>query len=498
MNDGLAYALLPWIIIASTSLVLMLATAIKRNHFHISVLSSLGLLLALIVQVNQIGELDYKDSLLVFDGTTTLLSALLIFVSLLLSLLIYPWLNSLKDPKEEYYMLFLLATVGALVVCASSHFASFFLGLELLSLSIVPMVAYVDRDQKALEAGIKYLVLSAVASAFMLMAIAIIYFYTGTLSIEEIIQHPTLVSETKAQVGGDFIYNLAIVMLLVGLAFKLSLAPCHLWVADLIEGSPLPTAALLATISKAAIFVVLIRLFTLGEWHLQTDIILILSVIAGASMIIGNFLALLQNNLLRLLAFSSIAHFGYILLALLSIKPDEPLSTATTLSHEAAIYYLFAYLVTVVGTFSILMLLDKQSLEEPGSPDTFTISRLKGLFWRKPSMALVLTLLFLSLAGIPLTIGFVGKFYLTLSAVNAQLWSLLAVLVLSSIVGLYYYLRIIMMMVEKNPEEHNAHEKIQQQRPYLLHQMILALVGLLVLGIGIFPGELASIIERVI
>jgi len=498
MNDGLAYALLPWIIIASTSLVLMLATAIKRNHFHISVLSSLGLLLALIVQVNQIGELDYKDSLLVFDGTTTLLSALLIFVSLLLSLLIYPWLNSLKDPKEEYYMLFLLATVGALVVCASSHFASFFLGLELLSLSIVPMVAYVDRDQKALEAGIKYLVLSAVASAFMLMAIAIIYFYTGTLSIEEIIQHPTLVSETKAQVGGDFIYNLAIVMLLVGLAFKLSLAPCHLWVADLIEGSPLPTAALLATISKAAIFVVLIRLFTLGEWHLQTDIILILSVIAGASMIIGNFLALLQNNLLRLLAFSSIAHFGYILLALLSIKPDEPLSTATTLSHEAAIYYLFAYLVTVVGTFSILMLLDKQSLEEPGSPDTFTISRLKGLFWRKPSMALVLTLLFLSLAGIPLTIGFVGKFYLTLSAVNAQLWSLLAVLILSSIVGLYYYLRIIMMMVEKNPEEHNAHEKIQQQRPYLLHQMILALVGLLVLGIGIFPGELASIIERVI
>ena len=471
--NELGQVLLPWIILACTALILMLTTAFKRNHFHVSVLTSLGLLLAFVVQINQIGGLNYKDSLLVFDGTTGLLSALLIFVSLLLSLLIYPWLNSLQDPKEEYYMLFLLATVGALVVCASNHFASFFLGLELLSLSLVPMVAYVDRDPKALEAGIKYLVLSAVASAFMLMAIAIIYFYTGTLSIEEIIQQPPFASNATNPVSSNIIYSLAIVMLLVGVAFKLSLAPCHLWVADLLEGSPLPTAALLATISKAAIFVVLIRLFTLGEWHLQSDIILILSVVAAASMVIGNFLALLQNNLLRLLAFSSIAHFGYILLALLSIKPNNPLSSATTLSHEAAIYYLFAYLVTVVGTFAILMVISNQALEQQTDASPFTISRLKGLYWKKPATAFVLTLLFLSLAGIPLTIGFIGKFYITLSAVNAQMWGLLGALIVSSIAGLYYYLRIIMMMAEKNLDAQASSPKIQEVHPSILNQLIL-------------------------
>jgi len=487
MNAAMGYALLPWIIISSTALIVMLFTAIKRDHQYISLISSLGLFIALIVQIIQIGSIEYQSELVIIDGTTSLLSSVMIFVSLLLSLLLYPWLKSIHDPKEEYYLLFLLATQGALIVCASNHFGSFFLGLELMSLSLVPMVAYADHNPKALEAGIKYLVLSAIASAFMLMAIAIIYFYSGTLEIQKIVEQLPVLSNSK-----NTLYNVAIIFLLVGIAFKLSLAPCHLWVADLFEGAPLPTAAFLATLSKAAVFVVLIRLFSTGEWHNQVHIITIISVIAAASMIVGNFLALLQKNILRLLAFSSIAHFGYILLAILAIKPNLPLTYSTTLANEAAIYYLFAYLVTVVGTFSILILLANS--KEKQHPTTFTIEQLRGLFWTKPFTSIVLTLLFLSLAGIPLTVGFIGKFYLTLAAVNGQLWWLLATLIIGSIAGLFYYLRIILMMMEKSKEDA---ETLAISLPIAGH-FVLGVVTLLVIGLGILPGRLASFIQGLI
>jgi len=487
MNAAMGYALLPWIIISSTALIVMLFTAIKRDHQYISLMSSLGLFIALIVQVMQISAIEYQSELVIIDGTTSLLSAVLIFVSLLLSLLLYPWLESINDPKEEYYILFLLATQGGLIVCASNHFGSFFLGLELMSLSLVPMVAYADNNAKALEAGIKYLVLSAIASAFMLMAIAIIYFYSGTLEIQKVVEQLATLSSSN-----NTLYSVAIIFLLVGVAFKLSLAPCHLWVADLFEGAPLPTAALLATLSKAAIMIVLIRLFSTGEWHNQAHIITIISVIAAASMIIGNFLALLQKNILRLLAFSSIAHFGYILLAILAIKPKLPLTHSTTLANEAAIYYLLAYLVTVVGTFSILILLSNNKEMQP--PTTFTIEKLRGLFWVKPFTSIVLTLLFLSLTGIPLTVGFIGKFYLTLAAVNGQLWWILAALIIGSIAGLFYYLRMILIMMEKRKEDA---ESMTISHPIAGH-FVLGVVTLLVIGLGILPGRLASFIEGLI
>jgi len=487
MNAAMGYVLLPWIVISSTALIVMLFTAIKRDHQYISLISSLGLLIALIVQVIQIGATEYQNELVIIDGMTSLLSAVLIFVSFLISLLLYPWLESIKDPKEEYYMLFLLATQGGLIICASNHFGSFFLGLELMSLSLVTMVAYPDNNPKSLEASIKYLVLSAIASAFMLMAIAIIYFFSGTLEIQKVVdQLPTLSSSNNT------LYSVAIIFLLVGVAFKLSLAPCHLWVADLFEGAPLPTAALLATLSKAAIFIVLIRLFSSGDWHNQTYVTAIISAIAAASMIIGNFLALLQKNILRLLAFSSIAHFGYILLAILAIKPNLPLTHSTTLANEAAIFYLLAYLVTVVGTFSILILLSNNKEVQP--PTTFTIDNLRGLFWIKPFTSIVLTLLLLSLAGIPLTVGFIGKFYLTLAAVNSQLWWLLATLIIGSITGLFYYLRIILMMMEKSKEDA---EPMTISLPISGH-FVLGVVTLLVIGLGILPGRLASLIESLI
>ncbi|MEE9346005.1 MAG: NADH-quinone oxidoreductase subunit N [Methylococcales bacterium] len=470
---------LPSILITSTALIVMLQTAFKRSHHRISLITTVGLSLALLVQFVKIGDTSYQTDLLVFDGITTLSSSLLLLVAWLLSLLLYNWLQSLDDPKEEYYLLLLLSTQGALVVSASQHFASFFLGLELMSLSLVPMIAYAGNDNQALEAGIKYLVLSAVASAFMLLAIAILYLYTGTLSIPELaIKVPALLS------NGNIIHSCAIILLLVAFTFKLSLVPCHLWVADVFEGAPIPTAALLATISKAALFVVLLRLFMLGEWHNQPAIIDIIAIIAAASMLVGNLLALLQKNILRLLAYSSIAHFGYILLAILALKSASALSSVDALANEAVFIYLYAYLTTVMGIFLILMLL----------PNTYQIDQLKGLFWQQRLKSVILAVLLLSLAGIPLTIGFIGKFYLTLVAVNAQLWWLLAALIIGSVMGLFYYLRIILVMVDEDGSPAETEAEIDTTRTEL---WVMGIVILLVIGIGVFPSMLAGLVQEV-
>ena len=480
------FAVLPWIIISATALIVMLLTSIKRDHLYISIITSLGLFIALIVQIIGIKTISYQNDLIVISSTVALLSALLILLALLLSSLLYPWLKKTQEPSEEYYLLFLLATQGALVVAASSHFASFFLGLELMSLSLVAMVAYLDKRSNALEAGIKYFVLSALASAFMLMAIAIIYLYSGTLAFSEIL---TQLSSNQVAVenSNKLVLGTAIVLLLVGVAFKLSLAPCHLWVADLFEGAPLASAAFLATLAKAAIFILLIRLFESTHWYQQSSVIAIISMIAAASMLIGNLLALLQKNILRLLAYSSIAHFGYLLLAILAIAPSSPLSEQNSLNTEAAIFYLIGYLVTVLGIFLILMLLtNSRQLKN------FKISSFKGLFWHSPATAMVLAVLLLSLAGIPLTIGFVGKFYLTLAAVNSQLWWLLAVLIVSSIIGLFYYLRIILCMLEKTAQP------VDTAPPCAMNITILALISLAVVGLGVFPGQLALVIQRLV
>ncbi|NQZ33484.1 MAG: NADH-quinone oxidoreductase subunit N [Oceanospirillaceae bacterium] len=478
---------LPWIIISSSALLIMLFTAIKRDHLYTSMISSTALLVALIAQLLQVKTASYHSDLIFIDAATALLSALLILLALLLSLLLYPWLKSLNEPKEEYYMLFLLATQGAMIVAASDHFASFFMGLELLSLSIVPMIVYQDKNAKALEAAVKYFVLSALASAIILMGIALLYFYSGSLSFSALLQDTAITELASAQTS-NIAYQVAILMLLVGIAFKLSLVPCHLWIADVFEGAPLPTTALLATLSKAAIFVLLIRLFSSGSWQQYPDFITILSLIAGASMLLGNVLALLQTNLLRLLAYSSIAHFGYLLLAILAMHPEQALVSTTSLAAEASLFYLLGYTMTLLGVFLILMLLASQQ-----SSLDFTLERLKGLFWIEPSGAIVLGILFLSLAGIPLTIGFVGKFYLTFAAVNSQLWWLLGTLVISSLLGLFYYLRVILMMVEKPG---TVAQKLIVLNPSSV--FVLSFMALVVVGIGVFPGPLAAFVQSII
>lgn len=466
---------LPAIVLIITILVLLTTISLKRHHGIAYLICGTGLLATLIALFIQLGKPGLTTNLFMFEPLTPLLSLVLLIVVCIVWVQLYQWLEALDERKEEYYLLILLATLGALIMVVSNHFASFFLGLELMSLSFVGLVAYSGKEFKGQEAGVKYLILSAIASALILMGIAILYLQYGTLSFAE------LSTEIRVATLPAWVTVTAIIFMLGGLFFKLSVVPCHLWVADLFEGAPLPTSALLATLSKLSAFVILWRLFSLGNWHSFEVIVDIVATVAIASMLIGNFLGLLQNNLLRLMAYSSIAHFGYLLIILLLVDSPKSLFLSNTFPTEATVFYLVAYLFTLVGVFSVFMQM----------PQIKTQQDLTGLFWHKPSIAITLALLMLSLAGIPLTIGFMGKFYLVMTAVSHQMWWLLSALVVGSVIGLFYYLRVIMMMV-KAPDEKNDFGGLTLS---VNGQLVNYLIIFLVIGFGTFPASFSQLIQ---
>jgi NADH-quinone oxidoreductase subunit N len=467
---------LPAIVLTITILILLSAIALTRKHSTAYLICGGGLLATMMTLFVQIGKPGAVSHLFLFDPITPFISLILLIVVSMLWVQLYQWLETLDERKEEYYLLMLLSTLGALIMVAANHFASFFLGLELMSLSFVGLVAYAGNDLKGQEAGVKYLILSAIASALILMGIAILYLQFGTLSFND------LSTQTRVATLPGWVTISAVIFILGGLFFKLSLVPCHLWVADLFEGAPLPTAALLATLSKLSAFIILWRMFSAGHWTSYEAVVDIVATVAIASMLIGNFLGLLQNNLLRLLAYSSIAHFGYLLIILLLVDSPKTLFLTDTFATEATVFYLVAYLFTLTGVFSVLMQL----------PQIKTQQDLTGLFWRKPSIAITLALLMLSLAGIPLTIGFMGKFYLVVTAVSHQMWWLLSALVAGSVVGLFYYLRVIMMMIKSPEEEH----ELPTLTLTINGQLLNALIIFLVIGFGTFPGAFSSLIEQ--
>lgn len=474
---------LPAIVLTVTVLILLLVIALVRKHAYAYLICGAGLLVTMLTLFIQIGKPGLDHQLFLFDPITPFISLILLIVVCMLWVQLYQWLETLNERKEEYYLLLLLTTLGALIMIASNHFASFFLGLELMSLSFVGLVAYAGNALKAQEAGVKYLILSAIASGLILMGIAILYLQYGTLSFKD------LSAQTQLATLPAWVTITAIIFMLAGLFFKLSLVPCHLWVADLFEGAPLPTAALLATLSKLSAFIILWRIFSMGHWNSYEVIVDIVAAVAILSMLVGNFLGLLQNNLLRLLAYSSIAHFGYLLIILLLVDSPKTLFISNNFATEATIFYLVAYLFTLVGVFSVLIQL----------PQIKTQQDLIGLFWHKPSIAITLGLLMLSLAGIPLTIGFMGKFYLVMTAVSHQMWWLLSALVIGSVIGLFYYLRVIMMMIKTRDVEEGEDDSDGAFAGLSISangQLLNYLIIFLVIGFGTFPGAFSQLIAQ--
>ena len=476
MNLEQIAAFLPVISISGAALVVMMTIAVRRNFALVSFIGGIGILVSLLaVSVLWNHTPVQVTPLIRVDNYGLFYTALVFIAGLAVMAFCYDYFKDREGENEELLLLILTALLGASVLVNSSHFASFFIGLETLSVSLFVLIGYSFERSKSLEAAVKYLVLSGVSSAFLLMGMALTYAQSGTLEFSGI---------------GDYVANqqtidamvlTGIIFIVAGLAFKLSLVPFHLWTPDVYEGAAAPVTALVATVSKGAVFVLLLRYFISSGGYLYASILTVFSIIAGITILGGNLLALLQTNVKRMLAYSSIAHMGYLLVAFIAggrIAPD--------LVIESVTFYLVAYLITTLGAFGVVSILSTITTEA-GEQSFY-----QGLFWRRPWLAAAFSLMLLSLAGIPLTAGFIGKFYIFAAGVDGRLWGLLLILIIGSGLGLYYYLRIIVVMSMSPDLE--THEKDVPARTWISSATLTVLTILLVC-LGIFPERLITLIQ---
>jgi len=460
---------MPLIITGLTAIIIVVAIAIRRNHRLIFLLSLAGLGAALFSIFPVLSSVPQRVTLLfTVDRFGLFYTGLIIASTFVVCLLSYDYMNLHLENLEEYYLLLLLATVGAIVITVATHFVSFFIGLEILSVSLYTLIAYQRMDMRHIEGGFKYLILSMVASSFLLFGIALIYMRTGAMDFSEV-AHVLQGSKDLAATAGT-------VMVVVAIGFKLALVPFHMWAPDVFEGSSSPVAAFLATCSKGALFAIMLRYFSSIKMGDNTPLAMILTLIAVASMFAGNLLALFEDNLKRLLAYSSIAHFGYLLVAFLSTGSLKGLAVA---------YYLVAYFVSILGAFGVVTVLSGRAR------DADTIEDYYGLSSEHPWLAGILTASLLSLAGIPLSAGFMGKFYVMSAGIQANLWFLVIILVVNSALGLFYYLRIIAAMYVLPPGRRLS------RAPALMGTVVLTALFLLILLLGVYPASVTGFMETV-
>jgi NADH-quinone oxidoreductase subunit N len=466
--------ILPHVIVAADAIVLMLIIAFYRGHTLTAALSVAGLALAAVSLPVSFTDLPVQVThLLVVDRYACFYTGLILAATAAVSVLSYGYLEKYEVAREEYYLLLLLAALGSMILVASSHFVSLFLGIEMLSVSLYALLAYHRSAERGIEAGVKYLVLAAVSSAFLLFGMALLYFELGTMEFAEL-----AVRVQSADIGSAaFLAGTALII--TGLGFKLAVVPFHMWTPDVYEGAPAPVTAFVATVSKGAVFALLLRYF--GGMHMEMSgpLFQVFTVIAVASMLTGNLLALLQDNIKRILAYSSIAHLGYMLVAFLA---------AGDRAVTAVAFYLSAYVVTTLGAFGTIIVLS-DSNGEAESLDHF-----RGLAWKRPWVTGVFTAMIFSLAGIPLTAGFIGKFYVLSAGVSSSLWLLVVTLVINSAIGIFYYLRIILVMFQNGKE--GAPARPAAASVSLSGGMVLAALLFLLVWFGVYPGPLVELIQR--
>lgn len=468
-------AMTPLIVLAATAVSVMLMAGLYRHHTASAALTCIGLGGALTaLALTPSGAAYPAAGLLVFDGFSRFYIGLILAAGLATALLCHGYWRDYGGHPEEFYILLLLAVLGSVVLAASIHLASFFLGLEILSVSLYALIAYPQLNAISIEAGIKYLVLAATSAAFLVFGMALIYADLGTMALAR------FAAATHVVDGGGptMLLPVGLAMMVVGIGFKLAVVPFHLWTPDIYQGAPAPVTAFIATVSKGSLVAFLMRLFSQIDPAPASSLMTVLVIIAAASMIAGNLLALLQNNVKRILAYSSIAHLGYLLVAFLA---------GGQLGAAAVAFYLTTYFVTTLGAFGVITLLSDPQREAQEIDDY------RGLFWRRPWLAGVFAGMILSLAGLPLTAGFMGKFYIVVAGVGAARWMLVVTLAVTSTIGLYYYLRIVVAIFAPGPEASIPAIKLP-----LAGAVTLAGLTVMLVWLGLLPAPLLEIIRRMV
>lgn len=473
MSDNDFYALMPLMVLAGASVVVMLLIVARLSHRIIQLVSLLLFLIAFFSLLNIREMLPYQvGSLFMIDSFGAFMIGLIIVSGLVVNVFSYIYFQGKEEGPKEYYVLLFLCTLGACVLAVSEHFVSVFLGLEVLTIGLYALIAYLRTRNHSIEAGMKYLVLAAFSSAFLLFGMALVYLQTGTMSFGGM-------ANVLASGSVPPLLLTGLGLMLVGLGFKLAIVPFHMWTADVYQGAPVPVTAFIATASKGGVVAAMLRFFVAIDGFRSEQLQMVMITIAIASMIAGNLLALRQANIKRLLAYSSIAHLGYLLVAFIPGSDSVP---------QAVSFYLLTYFAASFAAFGVIAILSD------GDSDADDLVNYRALFWKHPALASILSVAMFSLAGIPLTAGFTGKFYVLTTGIGQGFWLLAVVLVLSSVVGLYYYLRVITTMFSGTRDL--LPEPPAKYPVFLgISMVVLSVLTFALIWLGIYPDTVIGVVR---
>ncbi len=469
MNADLIIAL-PEITLLTLACLVLIVDAFSKDPLHLltywTTQASLLVVLALVLYYfPDKAQIAFNGSF-VSDSMSAILKAFMCGITFVVFLYSHEYLKEHKFLKGEYFVLGLFAVLGMMIMASAYSLLSVYLGLELLSLSLYAMVA-MQRDSKtAPEAAMKYFVLGAIASGMLLYGISMIYGLTGSLNLLTIAERINVNSTNHMYL----VYGM--IFLIVGIAFKLGAVPFHMWIPDVYQGAPTSVSLFISTAPKLAAFAMAMRVLVDGLMPLVSDWQSILMILAVLSMATGNIIAIAQTNMKRMLAYSTIAHVGYLLLGMIA---------GTTSGFSGSMFYIISYALMSMGAFGMIILLGRNGFEADMLDD------FKGLSDRSPWFAFVMLCIMLSMAGVPPFLGFWSKWFVLKELIASGFVELAAIAVLFAIIGAYYYLRIIKLMYFDKPDSMTAIKSSKQMR------FVLSFNGVLILALGLAPNALMSL-----
>ncbi len=469
-------AVSPILFLTVFSLVLLVVdAAFKKSVNLVYWLTIVGLIVSGILTINTFATSGIAFNGMVFTGRFPGFFEIVFVSSAVLSILLSrPYLERAGLDHGEFYSLIVFATVGMMVMASARDLMVLFLGLELMSLSLYVLAGYVRRDPKSNEASLKYFLLGAFATGFLLYGISLVYGASGTTNLAEILDKFSSISANPLLWIGS-------ALILIGLSFKISAFPFHMWVPDVYEGSPTTVSGFMSTGSKAAAFSALVLVFSYSvhpNWQLQQ----VIAYLAALTMVLGNLVALVQQNIKRMLAYSSIAHAGYALVGIAS---------ANSLGRTGVLYYMLAYTFMQIGAFGVVSVLERRDGKY------LKVSDYEGLAKSHPFIAALMALFMFSLAGLPPFAGFFGKYYLFASAVTANLTWLAIVGVLASVVSVYFYVNVVVNMYFK--DESSVADETAPGSPVIISRaggLALVIAAIAVLELGLTPGYIVSLTSK--
>ncbi len=468
------YVLLPEIFVLVMACVILLVSVyipeqLRELNYQLAQLTVIGA--AVFTLGNSTGStVVVMNSMFIHDPMSIVLKAFIYLITFTVFLYSRQYLQDRDLYKGEYFVLSLYAMLGMQIMVSACHFLTLYLGLELLSLSLYAMVAMQRDSQQATEAAMKYFILGALASGMLLYGISMLYGITGTLELQKL---SAVIAEGNID---NKLLVFGLVFIIVGLAFKLGAVPFHMWLPDVYQGAPTAVTLFISAAPKLAAFSLLMRFLVDGLSGLHSDWQAILIILSILSMGLGNIVAIAQTNIKRMLAYSAISHAGYLMLGIL---------TATKDGYTASMFYTIVYALMSMGSFGVILLLSRAGFEAERLDD------FKGLNERNPWYAFIMMILMLSMAGLPPMLGFWAKWSVLNQIVLSGFVWLAVLAVIFSVIGAFYYLRVIKLMYFDKPESTEAIVANADMR------IAISLNGLGILALGLFPQMLFQICSKV-